>query len=212
MRPVRLLLLALLVAVAAQPAAGQQAVRPTAAWDAPSFMPPRGIDDVGVYVFEPSGGEWGVSGIWRQSGNLGLGVRGGILDIDATASRAFLAGLEFFGPLLAGGLPLDMAWVLGAGGTFYDGGTTVRLPAGVTAGVRLGSPGFVLVPYVHPRAALALWASGDESETRFEATVDLGLDLLLGDAFRVRVGAAFGDGNALGAGVALRFARGVAVR
>ena len=49
------------------------------AWDTPSFFSPRPMDDIGLYVsqIQYPGGEssTGLSAIWRQSGNLNLGVR-----------------------------------------------------------------------------------------------------------------------------------------
>ena len=48
-------------------------------WDSPSFMSPVQGDDVGVYFVDGDVADWGLQGIWRQTGNLNLGIRGGVL-------------------------------------------------------------------------------------------------------------------------------------
>ncbi|MBI4410560.1 MAG: hypothetical protein HY561_12680 [Gemmatimonadetes bacterium] len=205
----RLVVLAVLLAPA--PAAAQLGA--LAAWDAPSFLPPRPADELGGYLIDPPAGTWGLVGIWRQTGNLNLGVRGGILDREAADDLGVLLGAEVFGLLVPSGrdLPFDLGWSLGMGATF-DGGTFLRIPAGVNAGLRLGSPGFVFVPYVHPRLALQVFSLNDQTEVELGVTTDIGVDLHLGRSFLVRAGAALGDHDALGVGAAVRTGRRVVAR
>lgn len=181
------------------------------AWDAPSFLSPLPGDDVGLYVFDPSHGDWGISGIWRQSGNLGLGVRLGI--VDTKRSTRVLFGAEFYQPLLStdAGAAFELAWTLGAGATLNDG-TFLRIPAGLSLGraVELGDVG--LLPYLHPRIALDVFSLGGDTDTELGLTVDLGVDVALGTDWTLRIGASLGDHDAFGAGVAYTLGRRAVVR
>ena len=189
----------------------------TAQWDAPSFFAPRPGEDIGLYGVKPEGLGWGLAAIWRQEGNLNLGVRGGFADGDL-----FHIGAEFYGPLnrSAGESGLLIDWILGLGASF-DGFTQLRVPAGVSVGLDLGSQGALqLKPYAHPRVALDVFVFnvGDEEETDTEVNVDidLGADAALGQSFVLRAGFTLSLTNegrsTFGAGVAYRMPRRVAVR
>lgn len=191
------------------------------AWDAPSFLPPGASDDVGVYGVRPQFGDWGVVGIWRQSGDLDLGVRAGYLNLDGE-ENAVVVGSEFYGPLLTArrGSPLEVAWVLGVGATF-DEGILFRVPAGITVGARLDPGGLVFVPYAHPRVGLEILADEGESVTEISFLGDVGLDLHLGRSAILRFGYTINfaadddtrtDDNAFGAGAAIRIGRRVVAR
>lgn len=181
------------------------------AWDAPIFLPPRPGDDIGLYLVDPSGGDWALAGIWRQSGNLDLGVRVGIADHDD--GTAVLFGAEFYGPILRSGreFPLDVAWILGAGAMLNDG-TFLRIPAGVSVGRAFSSGGLVFLPYAVPRVALDIAADDGDSETDFSFTVDIGVDLEIDRSLLLRFGVALGDHDALGVGLAYRWGRSVMAR
>lgn len=190
---------------------------PTAAqaWDAPAFQSPTATDELGLYVFQPPFGDFGLAGIWRQSGNIGLGVRASYLNLEGDES-AVAVGAEFFGGLVRAqrGSLFDATWTAGVGATFNDG-TFFRVPVGVSAGVRLGDPARpVLIPYVHPRAALEVFANGDATDTEFALSIDIGADVVIGRSLVLRLNAFIPDegDNAFGAGLAWRFGRGVAVR
>jgi len=192
------------------------------AWDAPALFPPRPADELGGYVLQPPFGDWGLAAIWRQTGPVGLGVRAAYLNLEGDES-AFAVGAEFFGPLLrpAPGSALEAAWTLGAGATF-DGGTLLRVPAGVSLGARLGRADLAIVPFAHPRLALeALFVDG-ERVTEWPLTLDLGVDLAVGRSFTLRAAAFLflttldeggGEGDdGLAVGVVVPFGRPVAVR
>ena len=183
------------------------------AWDAPIFLPPRPGDDLGVYLIDPSGGEWALAGIWRQSGNLNLGVRAGIADDEGDDGISVLFGAEFYGPIARSGraFPLDIAWLLGAGATVNDG-TFLRIPAGLSIGRVFASGGLVFLPYAVPRVALDIFAVGDETETEFSFTADLGVDLEIDRSLLLRFGVALGEHDAIGVGLAWRWGRSVAAR
>ncbi len=186
------------------------------AWDTPTFFSPRAHDDLGAYVIKPEAGDWGVIGIWRQSGGINLGVRGGVGgDSD---DRTVLIGAELFGPLsFEGTSPLAFAWVTGIGASF-DGVTSLRIPLGVSIGASLGPEGgAVLTPYIHPRVALDVstveLANGEEeTDTDFDVDLDLGADLDIAGRWILRAGYAIGDNSVFGIGLAFRTGRGVEVR
>jgi hypothetical protein len=198
----------LLAVGVATPAAAQS-------WEMPTFFAPRAHDDIGAYLIKPEFGDWGVVGIWRQSAGINLGVRGGIGgDSD---ERTILLGAELFGPLNITGIePITMYWVTGIGGSF-NGVTALRIPFGVSAGMRLGSEGALLItPYVHPRVAFDLFTIevGDEEETDtdFNVDLDLGADLELTRSIILRFGYTLDSNSTFGFGAGFRFGRGVAVR
>jgi len=180
------------------------------AWDAPSFFSPRPHDDIGLYGFVPEHGDWGVQGIWRQSGNLNLGVRAGLGD------GLVLVGAEFYGPLRLAAAPVLLAWQVGFGAGFNDI-TLLRVPVGVSIGLDLTNQGLPqLTPYVFPRAALevAAWDVGGEEETDTDlgVAVDVGADLAMTPELTLRAGVTLADRNAFGVGVAYRMQRRVVVR
>lgn len=199
------------IAVITGPAAAQ-------AWDNPSFFAPRAHDDIGAYLINPEGGDLGFAAIWRQSGNINLGVRGGIGgDSD---NRLWLLGAELYGPLqLATGMPLLLAWNTGIGASFGDGFTAMRIPLGVSVGIDLGQAGagVSILPYVHPRAVFDLFAieqaSGEEeTDSEFDFEVDVGADVGIGERWILRGGVSLLNSTTFGFGVAYRIPRPVSVR
>jgi hypothetical protein len=194
---------------AGAPAAAQQ-------WDEPSFASPLPADDIGIYAFRPDRGDWGFAGIWRQSGNVNLGVRAGMGGREG--ARLVLVGAELNAPLrvLGPASPIALSWTAGIGATL-NGTTSLRVPVGLSAGLLLPLGDLTLVPYVHPRLAfdLSTFKVGgvEQTDTEFNVPVDVGADLVIGDGLVVRVGYSVGPyRNSVGAGVALRIPRRVAVR
>lgn len=192
-----------------------------AGWDAPTFFSPRPMDDIGIYAFKTNaasiGNPTGLKLIWRQSGNLNLGVHAGTADL-SDVGEAILLGGEFYGPLsgAAASTGLVMSWGLGAGAVFGDNYIDLSVPLGVSIGMNLGSGGVSLLPYVHPRVSLDVSSFGsgaDEvTDTNIGLSVDVGVDVGLGERFILRAGGSFGDREAYGAGLALRIPRKVSVR
>ena len=196
-------------------------------WDAPAFFSPRPMDDLGAYFFKTnhdtgSRDPSGLKLIWRQSGNLNLGVQVGTGDIE-NIGQSILAGAELYGSLpgLASSTGLAMSWNLGIGAVFGDVGDDFSyidfsLPLGVSMGLPLGSGGFQVVPYVHPRVALNVSAetlNGNETTvTKFGFAVDIGADVNLGQRFLLRGAASIGDRKAFGIGLAMRMPRKISAR
>jgi hypothetical protein len=199
----------------AAPVTGQVTADVKFTFETPSFMGPRPMDDIGIYVTNSDVGT-GLQGIWRQSGNLNLGVRAGVGDLDRTG-KAVLVGAELYGPInaLLAGSGIDISWVLGAGAVFGDNVTAFSVPFGASIGITLGSGNVRISPYVHPRVALDIVAVeiGDEEETDTDGAfaVDIGGDVSLGEKLILRVGGSLGDREAFGVGLALRWPRGVSV-
>jgi hypothetical protein len=198
-------------------------------WDAPLFFSPRPMDDIGLYYVRSNDAFFGqdVSGlkaIWRQSGNINLGVHAGVGDLE-DAGNTLMVGAEVSNPLssMSGSSGLIMAWHLGAGAIFGDQYVQLGVPLGVSLGLNLGSGGSTtILPYAHPRVSFDLVAVefGDEEETEtdFGFAVDLGVDVNLGQRFVLKAAYTigtendFGKRDAFGLGAALRIPRNVVVR
>lgn len=189
-----------------------------AQWESPTYFSPRPHDDIGAYVVDGERRSAGFVGIWRQTGNLNLGLRGGI----APGGFDWLLGVETFGPLdvLGPASPVSTSWIVSAGAMF--GGednvdlTWVRIPAGLSIGMNLESGNVTIVPYAHPRVAfdlLIVSADGDDdtdSEVNFD--LDLGADVLFGQNFVLRGGVTLTNDTRFGAGIAYRIPRRAVVR
>jgi hypothetical protein len=196
---------ALAIAVIALAAASQA----SAQWSAPSFLPPRPGDDVGIYLSSVE--RFGVQAIWRQHGNLNLGVRVGW--IDSPTRGGVVTAAETWGLLLQAGqgFPVDLAWTLGAGAVF-DGGTSLEVPVGVSAGRTMALAPVTVQFYGHPRLALIVRANGENDGTEVGGLFDIGADFVTTGGLKLRVGTTLGSFDALGIGLALRWGRGVEVR
>src|SRR5687767_7443568 len=90
-------------------------------WDAPLFFSPYPMDDIGLYYVSSDRADGfdnsnGLKAIWRQSGNLNLGVHLGTGDIN-NFGESILIGAELYGPLssLAASTGLRMNWGVGIG-------------------------------------------------------------------------------------------------
>jgi hypothetical protein len=183
------------------------------AWDAPSFFSPRPGEDIGVYGFKPQGSDWGISGIWRQEGNLNLGVRLGV-----TADDAVLVGSEFYKSLKLNSSQILVAYMLGAGASFNGDFTSLRIPFGVSIGTQVGQKGGLqLLPYVHPRVAFEYnvldLGNGDEAtDSDFPFDVDVGADVPLGSSWVLHAGGTVTHGGVFGVGLAYRMSRRLIVR
>lgn len=209
MRKYTMLLVLAMMSAAAGPVAAQ--------WESPTFFSPHPGEDLGLYYVSPALADWGIAGIWRQEGNLSLGVRLGLEE-----GEIYNVGAEFYGPLgLAGpDSGLLFSWWLGLGASILDNLTWLRIPLGVSIGMNLGETGTMqLKPYVFPRVSFDLFVEevgGEEfTETEFNVPIDAGVDVDLGP-FVLRGGFKFSltedEATSFGAGIALKMPRRVEVR
>lgn len=181
-----------------------------AQYDTPSFLPPRPGDDIGIYLSDIEGADFSLQGIWRQGGNLNLGVRLGYIDF--RNDGAIVVAAESWGLVARAGnqLPVDLAWTLGVGAAFDDD-TVLEVPLGLTIGRVLQLDALTLQPYAHPRIALFI-APDANDEVRLRGLFDLGVDAVVSDSWKLRVGATLGAIDAVGLGLAYTWTRGAVVR
>lgn len=196
-------------------AAGLAAPAAAQSWDTPSFFAPGPHDEIALHLISPDNLDLGFMALWRQSGRLNLGVRGGMGGVEG--NRSILLGAEFYGPLVrpSGQNVLAVSWIVGAGASFNDV-TAFRIPIGLSAGAVIEGEGFTVTPYAHPRIALDIisFDVGDEEETDTDLNIDadFGADLALGQSFILRFGLTVGENEVWGVGLAYRIPRRVAVR
>ena len=147
--------------------------------------------ELGVSLSAPEGADLGVEGLWSfASGRNDFGIRVGVLDDDTTD---LVVGGRFRTRLITHSedFPLDGAFTLGVGGVFYDGGSVVRVPIGLSLGRRIDSKssGLSFVPYLQP----VLVPTFSEGDSRMDFALGLGLDVRLTRRFDLRVSGAVGD-------------------
>ena len=222
----------LIAAIAALPLLAGSAFAQS--WDAPLFSSPRPMDDVGLYYFHTNSlffsnknGSYEPNGlklIWRQTGNINLGVQAGVADLKDLGGAIVLgaeAGKSLSSFTSSG---LAAAWSLGAGAMFGSHYVDLSIPLGVSVGLNLGSGTTTLVPYVHPRVSFDLASvdntigNGSTQFTDVGLAVDIGAELGLGQQLLVRAAyttgnnsKAIGNRKAFGVGLALRTPRKVVV-
>lgn len=197
---------------------GPTALAAQGAWDAPMFMPPHPGEDIGGYFLIPDHYDWGLEGLWRQEGNLNLGLRGGLGQHNDGGTDWFL-GAETYGSVLEGPTAaVDISWVLGAGATFAEGGATwLRIPFGVSIGKTLQANTLTLTPYVLPRIAYDLISVNSNNDSELNFAIDLGADMQVSPTVKLRVGGTLDasdsrDFQNFGIGLAFAFGRKVEVR
>jgi hypothetical protein len=191
-RTARNFVLAALVLLAALFATGADAQVFT-----PSYMAPRLVSDVGVYLSEGPG-NFAVEGIIRRrSGALDFGLRLGVADTD---DLSVLVGGELRSPIPTGG-PVDLAFTGSAQGVL-GGASGAGFLAGLSIGHTFATPEIAITPYLHPR--LGAVQSLRRSDFELELLADLGIDIRISPQLDVRVGVGLGDGPGLGIGLAWR--------
>lgn len=194
----RTLIATLILALFSAPAAGQ------IAWDSPALISPAVPSGFSIFAVNPAGGDIGALGTFRHAaGPVGLGYRAAISDESGTGDIAISAGIDVSGFLARGieGSEVDVVWWAG-GGLGVGSETLVTAPLGVVLGWT-GTGGEVLLsPYGGAHVVLDLY-SGPGDSFRFDAVIDLGLDLVLGSGWMIRFGASLADRESLALGVKL---------
>jgi hypothetical protein len=165
----------------------------------PPFMSPTPRSDFGVYVSSLAG--IGIEGMWNRygRGGSGLGLRAGYTD---WGDGSLLLGLQVANPVVLAGAPIGLAFTA-SGQAVVGGANGGGGQIGFTAGGEIGTPDVGIVPYIHPRLAIASWPGRDD-DLRLRVLADFGVDLDFRTGMSFRFGANLGDGAAFGVGVAWR--------
>jgi len=147
--------------------------------------------ELGLSLSAPESADLGFEGFYSfASGRNDFGLRLGFLDDDHTD---LVVGGRFRARLLTHSedFPLDGALTVGLGAVFYDGGSVVRVPIGLSLGRRIDSKssGISFVPYLQP----VLVPTFSEGDSELEFALGLGLDIRLTRRFDLRVSGAVGD-------------------
>jgi hypothetical protein len=146
--------------------------------------------EFGLSLSAPEDVDLGLEGFYSYaSGRNDLGLRVGLLDVEDSTNLAL--GGRFRTRLLthSGDFPLDGALTVGFGAVFFDGGTVVRVPVGLSLGRRIDGSGLSFVPYLHPML-MPTFSSGN---SELELALGLGFDLCLTRRFDLRVAGSVGD-------------------
>ena len=194
----RTLMGTLFLAALTTPVAGQ------IAWDGPALVSPAVPSGFGLFVTNPAGGDIGALGTFRHvAGPVGLGYRAAIAEESGSGDLAVSGGVDVAGFLARGveGSEVDVIWWTG-GGVGFGSETLFTAPLGVMIGWTGSGGEVVLSPYGGAHVVLDL-SSGDGDNLRFDAVVDLGLDLVLRSGWMVRFGASLGDRESLALGIKL---------
>ena len=161
----------------------------------PVFLAPYrafSTHELGLSLSAPEEADLGLEGFYSfASGRNDFGLRVGLLDAD-DASDLVLGG-RFRTRLLTHSedFPLDGALTVGVGAVFFDGGTVLRIPIGLSLGRRIDSKssGLSFVPYLQP----VLVPRFSEGDSELDLALGLGLDLRLTRRFDLRVAGSVGD-------------------
>jgi len=148
--------------------------------------------EIGLSLSAPEGADLGLEGFYSfAAGRNDFGLRVGLLDVGESSHLAL--GGRFRTRLLTHSedFPLDGALTVGLGAVFFDGGTVVRVPVGLSLGRRIDSrsSGLSFVPYLHPML-VPTFSSGD---SELELALGLGFDIRLTRRFDLRVAGSVGD-------------------
>jgi hypothetical protein len=172
------------------------------AWDSPALISPAVPSGFSLFAMNPAGGDIGALGTFRHAaGPIGLGYRAGIADESGTGDIAVSGGVDVSGFLARGveGSEVDVIWWAG-GGVGIGSETLFTAPLGVIIGWSGSGGEVVLSPYGGAHVVLDL-SSADGDSVRFDAVVDLGLDLVLRSGWMIRAGASLGDRESLALGI-----------
>ncbi len=164
----------------------------------PSFNAPYRAftrSEIGLILSFPSGGGGtAFEGAYRiSSGKFDVGFKGGLFDPNGPGDATLLVGAEARQRVITHtpDFPLDGALILGIGGAFASGNSTLYVPVGLSLGRRLDPQGsqISIVPYVQPTGLLV--AGNGPSDFLF--ALGLGADFRLSPRFDARISAGLGD-------------------
>ena len=148
--------------------------------------------ELGLSLSAPEGADLGLEGFYSfASGRNDFGLRVGLLDADDASDLVLGGRLRTRLLTHSQDFPLDGALTVGVGAVFFDGGTVLRIPIGLSLGRRIDSKssGLSFVPYLQP----VLVPRFSEGESELDLALGLGLDLRLTRRFALRVAGSVGD-------------------
>jgi hypothetical protein len=143
----------------------------------------------------PSGGiNYALEGQYRFGyQRFDLGFRGGFMDPGGGSDKVFLLGAEGRSRLITHteNFPLDGALVVGLGGQFVSGGSSVIMSGGLSLGRRIDPKDseVSIVPYGEP----TLYIVSGNGSTEAHFALGLGADFRLSKVFDVRASIGLGD-------------------
>lgn len=163
----------------------------------PSFNAPYRAfsrSEIGLVISFPNGGGTAFEGAYRKSsGRFDIGFRGGIFDPGGAGDATLLVGVEARQRVLShtADFPLDGALILGVGGAFVSGSSSMFVPVGLSLGRRIDPQGssVSIVPYVQPTGLLVAGSGNSD----FLFALGLGADFRLSPRFDARISAGLGD-------------------
>ncbi|MDH3369432.1 MAG: hypothetical protein OEO17_16470 [Gemmatimonadota bacterium] len=174
----------------------------------PSFNAPYrafGSHEFGGTLSFPEGGATGIEGQYKFGYRTwDVGLRGGILDVDAPADDVVLLGATGRVRVLTHSqdFPFDGAFILGAGTQDFD---NLIMPIGLSLGrrVNIENSSVSIVPYGQPTLFL-VFDNNDLNDT-VNFALGLGVDVRFGSSFDLR--ASFGIGDVEGFAVSVVWVR-----
>ncbi len=174
----------------------------------PSFFAPyRAFQshEFGGTLSFPEGGATGIEGQYKFGYRTwDVGLRGGVLDVDAPADDVVLLGASGRVRVLTHSteFPFDGAVILGAGTQDFD---NLILPVGLSLGrrVNIEDSSVSIVPYGQPTLFL-VFDDNDLNDT-VNFALGLGVDVRFGNTFDLR--ASFGVGDVEGFALSLVWVR-----
>jgi len=148
--------------------------------------------EIGLGLSAPKGSDLGLEGFYSfASGRNDFGLRVGALD--ESEGSDLVVGGRFRTRLVTHSedFPLDGALTVGLGAVFFDGGTVLRTPIGLSLGRRIDSrsSGMSFVPYLQP----VLIPTFSDGNSELDFALGLGLDLRLTRRFDLRLSGSVGD-------------------
>jgi hypothetical protein len=149
--------------------------------------------EIGLLLSFPNGGGTAFEGAYRAAtGKFDIGFKGGLFDPSGPGKTVLLVGVEARERVLTHttDFPLDGALVLGVGGQFVSGNSSLIVPVGLSLGRRLDPQGsqVSIVPYVQPTMFLTV-----DGGSNVNFALGLGADFRLSRVFDARISAGLGD-------------------
>jgi hypothetical protein len=167
----------------------------------PSFQPPR-VSDREYNFAAADGHDAGTSLIfqWREgvASRMHVQLDAGLADPSARGAQARLVvgvGLGLGLTRASADMPLDLLFSAGAGGSFADGRSLMRIPIGLSVGHRFEfDVPLSVTPYAHPRLSIDVCSEcgpGGRRDTSLGVDVDLGVGVEISKSLELRASALF---------------------